>query len=99
MSGSIRHSVAEEIAESCRFGDLNDSYGVLVSKGEANGKSFWSVTFCKAVNLDGEVRIYSPNFILIKWTTRYKHLPKNGSQKFSDVDSAKLFIQKNFVTI
>lgn len=97
MSGSPRHSIALELADTCRFGGLSDSYGVMVTKNELNGKTFWNVTFCKAVNLDGEIRVYSPKFIMIKWQTRYKHLAPKGSQVFKSADGAKLFIQKNFI--
>lgn len=90
---SPRESVAHELADTCFFGDLNQSYGVIVEKGETNGKSHWSVTFAKAAILDGLIRVYSPAFIQVKWQGKMG----KGSEVFRSVSTAKVFLQKTFI--
>ncbi len=94
---SPRQQVAQNLADTCVFGGLNDSYGVSLAKSEEKGKSFWSVTFCRARFLDGVIKVYSPNFILIKWQGRVANLPARGQEVFRSEASAKDFIISNFV--
>lgn len=97
MSISPRQQVAQNLSDTCVFGGLNDSYGVSMQKEEDKGKSFWSVTFCKARVLDGVLRVYSPNFVLIRWQTGYRDIEGRGSEVFRSERAAKDFIVKNFV--
>jgi hypothetical protein len=95
---SPRELVAEALRETCVFGGLTDAYGVIKTRTTgANGKKYWNVTFCKAVNLDGEIRVYSEHFILIKWQTRYKSLPAYGQQRFTSETEAKAFLCSHFI--
>ena len=98
MSMSPRQQVAQNLADTCTFGDLNDSYGVSVAKAtDQKGKPHWSVLFCKARITDGVIRVYSPGFILITWQTALRDLPHNGKQVCKSEAEAKDFIVKNFV--
>lgn len=66
MSMSPRQQVAQNIADTCIFGGLNESYGVSCERAtDKKGKPHWSVLFAKARTLDGVVRVYSPGFIMI----------------------------------
>lgn len=97
---SPRQSVAEDLADTCVFGNLNDSYGVTLAKSEKDGKSFWLVTFAKARTLDGLIRVYSPNFIQVKWQGALAvatDLPGKGHEVFRSVSAAKKFLQDHFV--
>jgi hypothetical protein len=94
---SPREQVAEALMETCVFGGLTDAYGVIKARSTANGKTYWSVTFCKARDLDGVIRIYSERFILIQWKTRYKSLPHTGQQKFISERQAKDFMCLHFI--
>jgi hypothetical protein len=93
---SPREQTAHALADTCVCAGLNDSYGVLTSKVEAD-KSYWAVTFCKARILDGEIRVYSPRFILVKWQTAIRDMPAKGSIRFTDEYEAKKWIVDKFV--
>ena len=95
---SPRQQVAQNLAETCVFGGLNDSYGVSLQKStDKKGKLYWSVLFCKSRILDGVIRIYSPGFILISWETAIRSLPKNDSKVFRSEAEAKDFLVHNFI--
>lgn len=92
---SPREQVADNLAETCIFGGLNDSYGVSKARGtDKKGKSYWSVTFAKARVLDGVLHVYSPNFILIKWQGMGD---SKTLQVFRSEQAAKDFIIRKFV--
>ena len=98
MNGmSPREEAAQDLLEVCIFGGLSDGPGALKTKGEdSKGKSYWSVTFCKARELDGEIKVYSERFILITWNTAYRDLPKSGREVFKSVHDARFFM-RNFI--
>lgn len=102
MSTSIRQEVAQNIADTCTFGNLNESYGVSCEKStDKKGKTHWSVLFAKARNLDGVVRVYSPTFILISWqgaTAKAAGLPFEGRQVCRSEAEAKAFLINHFVS-
>lgn len=92
---SPRQDVAQELVETIMFGGLDEVYGCNMSKETDNkGKSYYSVSFCKARNLDGVVKVYSPKFVLVKWQTQYRDMPAKGQQVFKNVWDAKSFLQK-----
>lgn len=93
---SPRQSVALELSDTCLCAGLNESYGVNVSKHEGD-KSYWVVTFAKARILDGVIHVYSPNFILVKWQTAIRDMPRRGSHRFNNVADAKKFICDKFM--
>ena len=98
MNMSIRQQVAQNLADTCVFGALNDAYGVSVDKvTDPKGKTYWSVLFCKARILDGVIRVYSPNFIMVKWQSADSSMAATGQEVFRDEYSAKAFIVKNFI--
>ena len=91
MSGiSPRQQVALNLADTCIFGGLNDAYGVSCEKStDARGKTYWSVLFCKTRILDGVIRVYSPNFIVIIW--------QKGKEVFRSEADAKKFLVNTFI--
>lgn len=100
MNMSPRQQVAQNLADTCIFGGLNDSYGVSVERAkDQKGKEHWSVLFCKARITDGVIRVYSPGFILITWQTAIRDLPRNGRQVCKSEAEAKEFLVKNFVRL
>lgn len=95
---SPRQQVAENLAETCMFGGLNESYGVNIAKGTSNsGKDYWGVTFAKARVLDGSIEVYSPNFIVVKWQTSFRDMAAKGRELFKSESAAKSFITANFI--
>lgn len=97
---SERETVAQALADTCVFGGLNDSYGVNVSRGEARGRNFWSVTFARARYLDGEIRVYSPGFIQIRWMGALaagRGLPFEGHEVVRSEADAKKFLTDHFI--
>lgn len=92
---SLRQQVAHNLAETCVFGALNDSYGVSVERAtDKSGKNHWSVLFCKARILDGVIRIYSERYILITWTGMGD---RNGSYIARSEIEAKEFLLQKFI--
>ena len=91
-----RKILANDMEQFLIENDLNEVYGTDVNKRTANGKTFYSVIFCKARATDGEVRIYSPNFIQVRWQTQVRRLPHQGSIIAKSVTEAKDFIKNNF---
>ncbi len=89
---SPREDVAQRLLETCIFGGLNQVYGGTKDRVTENGKTFWSILFCKARILDGRIRVYSPVFILIEWETAIRKLEPRGRKKFSNEQEAKEFL-------
>ena len=100
---SIREEVADALADTCIFGGLNESYGVIKSKETSNGqRTYWSVTFAKARTLDGHIRVYSPTFIWVGWEgalAKARGLEFRGNKVFKSEHEAKSFIIGNFVKV
>ena len=97
-SMSQRQQVAQNLAETCIFGGLNDSYGVSIDRAtDKKGKPHWSVLFCKARILDGIIRVYSPGFIMISWQTAIRDLPSKGMRVFKAEHEAKEFLVNSFI--
>lgn len=98
MSISARQQVANNLADTCMFGGLDDSYGVSVQKGTAkSGRDYWGITFAKAAMLDGIIEVYSPSFIVVAWQTAYRDMAAKGREVFKSEQGAKAFLIKNFV--
>lgn len=99
MNMSIRQQVAQNLADTCIFGGLNEVYGVNVEKttDSKSKKTFWSVTFCQSRVTDGVIRVYSPSFIMVKWQTGDRSLAAKGQEVFHSEEAAKTFLVKNFV--
>ena len=89
-TASSRQLIAERLADFCIKGNLNDCYGVNVTRvAPDKGKTHWSVLFCKARRLDGCIRIYGERFILVKWQGMGT---REGSQICTSENEAKLFL-------
>lgn len=96
MSISIRQQIALNLVDVCVCHNLDDVYGVSINKSTEKKKTFWSVTFCVARVTDGVIRVYSPNFIMVKWQTANRNLPHRGQEVFKSEELAKDFLIKNF---
>lgn len=95
---SPRETTAECIAQFCIGAGLNEVYGSDVAKqSDQKGKSYYSITFCKARVLDGMVKVYSPTFILVKWQTAFRDMPHKGQEVFKCINDAIDFMKTSFV--
>jgi hypothetical protein len=79
------------------FVAFNDLVEVYNGSGVSKDKKYRYVLFSKARTLDGEIRIYGPKFIGIKWQTAYRALPQNGWKVLRSVEDAKKFLDLAFV--
>jgi hypothetical protein len=92
---SARSDLADRIAQFCKNIGLDDSYGVSVGQSHVKGKPY-VITFCKARSLDGQVTLYGPKFVLVKWQTAFRDMPHTGQEKFDSVEDALDFIHESF---
>jgi len=92
---SPREEIANRIAAFIRQENLCNPYGGDVTL-SADRRSR-SVAFSKPANLDGHVDIYSPNFILISYRTRYHGLPHTDRRIFATEKDAVEFLRLAFV--
>lgn len=93
---SVRSDLADRIADQLKEVGLNDAYGVNVGQSHVKGKPY-VISFCKARVLDGQVTMYGPKFVLVKWLTAFRDTSASGQEKFDSVDDAMNFIKKTFV--
>lgn len=49
--------------------------------------------------LDGQINIFGPKFIQVKYETAYQGLPRRGSFVFNSVEKAMLFVKLAFVDL
>lgn len=61
---SKREEILEDLVEALQEADLDQVYGI--DTGLSQDKKYRYATFCRARTLDGEVRVYSPNWILFR---------------------------------
>ena len=61
---SNREEILEDLVEALQGADLDQVYGI--DTGLSQDKKYRWATFCRARTLDGEVRVYSPNWILFR---------------------------------
>jgi hypothetical protein len=90
---SPRQELAERIANFICVSNLTLPYGGCVVK---EGK-YYSVLFCMPRDLDGEVRVYGPKFIQIRYTTRFGSLPHVDNRVFETEQKAINFLDLAFV--
>lgn len=62
---SPRGELTGQIAAFLRECGLDQVYGCVEGRDPKN--RYRSVTFCRARTVDGEVRVYSPGFVQVKW--------------------------------
>jgi len=92
---SLREEVAQNLLDTCVCGGLDQVYGANKSRAtDAKGKAYWSVSFCRARILDGEIKVYAENFIVISWQTAIRDLPSTGKQRFHSETAAKEFLMR-----
>lgn len=56
-----------------------------------------SIPFYNNKRISGELKVFSPEYITLKWEGSCRSLPFTGMEKFTSVDSAKIFIE-NYVS-
>lgn len=93
MSTSVE--VANQLADWLRSSGFDQSYGVMVTPVEKKGRMVQHVNFAKAAILDASVDVYSSTFLLLKWQTSIRDLPRNGQEVFKDISSLQMFIKEN----
>ena len=90
---SEREELMGRIVEFCGANGLNEVYGII----EANVGKYRSLTICKARILDGEIKIYSPKFIQVKWQTAIRALPERDSKVFTSAEHTIAFLKAAFI--
>lgn len=84
---SERSNIANRIADAIRAEKRFDApFGVIV--GRSPDKRYYSVTFGRARSLDAECRVYGPKFILLRWQTAIRWLPREGAERVYDEGQA-----------
>lgn len=92
---SAREDAVNEILEACGDFDLCQVYAG--DTGLSEDKKYRYVTICRARNLDGEIRVYTPKYILLKFETRYQNCPHKETVKFNSVEETIDFLRSVFV--
>lgn len=91
---SKREDILRELVDVLSEKGLGEVYGII--EGISSDNKYRSATFCQARVTDGEVRVYGPKFIQVKWTTANRSLPHQGSEIFNSVEDATNFIKNTF---
>ncbi|MCX7592625.1 MAG: hypothetical protein N2235_02475 [Fischerella sp.] len=93
-----RQQIAADLVEFFVAKNLAQVYGSEIGQGTNKiGRTYYTVTFCRAYKLDGVVNIYGPNFIQIKWQGAARDLGRRGSEVFRSVADAEKFLWAHFV--
>lgn len=74
---------------------MSEVYGCI--EGISKDKKYRYSTFCHARTLDGEVRVYGPKYIMVRWQTAYRNLPHEDTLVFDSADNAVKFLRLAFV--
>lgn len=90
---SPRHEAALQLMDTITCAGLDQVYGGTMERGTEKGKTFWVLTFCRARTLDGVIRVYSPNFIQIK----YSQGGRKVSEIFRSTHDAQSYLVNRFV--
>jgi hypothetical protein len=97
---SPRELAQENIRHTLMDLELNQVYGILEGKGVTpNGKTYRSLTFCQAETLDGEVKIFGPKFIVVRYKTAIRRLPHEGYEQFASVEECQKWLIETFGVI
>ena len=94
---SERNLVVDRIADWVRANNLAQIYGGEVRQEKGLRGKPYSVGFSIRRDLDGEIKVYSPKFILIKWQTAIRDLPPEESRVFESEGNALNFLDACFV--
>ena len=89
----MRTEVVDKIEEFLLENGLDEVYGVL----REDEAKYASLTFCKARDLDGSIKVYGPRFILVQYQTRIGDLPRKDSAVFESVEDTLEFLRLAFV--
>lgn len=90
----MREQAANDLAEFISQNHINNPFGGTVTR--SGDKRFYLVDFSRPANLDGLIRVYAPNFIMVNSRGR---LAPNGddSRVFTSLDNARDFLRLAFV--
>lgn len=89
----MRTEIVDQIEEFLLDNGLDEVYGVL----RTDEARYSGLTFCKARDLDGSIRVYGPKFILLEYRTRIGGLPAHDRAVFESVDDTLEFLRLAFV--
>ena len=93
---SERAMLADRLAEFIVENNLCEVYGGDAGLG---GKGrYRTIGFSHKGTLDGELRVYSPKFIWVRYETAYRDLPKEDTRVFESEKNAVDFLTHAFVT-
>ncbi len=88
----VQVAIADQLMGEPKF---NAPYGVLT--GISKDNRYRTVTFGISRTLDAEIRVYGPHFILLRWETAIRKLPRHGSQKFTSITDLMKFLKETFL--
>jgi hypothetical protein len=91
---SVRRDVCESIAAFIRDHDLANPYGGDVSRQGEGRKSYYATHFSIPAQVDGEIRVYNPAWIMV----RFQHRGRNFQHIFGSEDHAIGFMTQRFIS-
>lgn len=93
---SERHKLADRFAEFIIKNGLTQPYGGDVTL-SLKGRPHYCVLFCYPRTLDGQIAVYSHNFIVIQYQTGYRNLPSDDRRVYTSEADAMKFLDLAFV--
>ena len=94
VKSSKRESATDIVSDFISFNNLARVYG---DTGLSEDKKYRYVLFSLPRTLDGEVRIYNPNFVAVQYQTAFRDLPHRDWRVYKSVDEATEFLRLAFV--
>jgi hypothetical protein len=92
---SPRAQVAHDLAEFITQNHLNNPLGGTVTR--SGDKRAYVVDFSKPANLDGSIRVYAPNFIMVNTLGRLAPNGGDDSRVFTSLELAEDFLRLAFI--
>lgn len=93
-----RKEIAQQIKVWLIENKMDDVYGVLEGQLTPNNNPkaviAYTLSFCQSARTDGEVLVYSPTKIVVKFTTTIRALPHNGNVEFKSYDEFIAYMEK-----
>lgn len=91
---SKRQELMIEISD---FVNENGLAGVYSGFGLSSDKKFRYVLLSKPRILDGEIRIYGPKFLMLRYQTAIRDLPHEDRRVFTSVENLYQFLKYAFI--
>src|SRR3989304_4662545 len=82
---SKRQQIIHDFGVFFRTHNLDQVYGCIegLESFKTRPGKYRTLTFCKARNLDGILKVFSENSLRVEFQTRYQSLPHQGSETFT----------------